>query len=254
MTWKEFPEGHLRISNNGNKIQYYLRKDSGGSKISKEKKQQEKDKRGTYIRKNQMRFICDLAQKDYNNKIRIPVQKQLKQVEKLLQNYEPNELENIYKNMKWYRKELINPIILSDEMYAEKWINEEYKRKEMKEIQAEILTENGEKVRSKSEKIIADKLKLMGIPYKYECPIYLKDGVCIYPDFTVLNKKKRKIYYWEHCGMMDDSQYCENTLRRIRQYERNGILIGDKLILSSETKKLPLNVKIIEEYIKVYLN
>ena len=50
----------------------------------------------------------------------------------------------------------------------------------------EIYTERGERVRSKSEKIIADKLFLQNIPYHYERPIYLKGFGMVYPDFCCL--------------------------------------------------------------------
>ena len=46
----------------------------------------------------------------------------------------------------------------------------------------EILTEKGESVKSKSEKIIADKLNMMNIPYCYEVPLYLKGYGYVKPD------------------------------------------------------------------------
>ena len=40
----------------------------------------------------------------------------------------------------------------------------------------------------------------LSIPYKYECPLQLSNGMIIYPDFTVLDVKRRKVWYWEHRG------------------------------------------------------
>lgn len=68
--------------------------------------------------------------------------------------------------------------------------------------------------------IIADLLNKEGIPYRYEYPIQLNGVGWIYPDFTVLNVRLRKEYYWEHLGMMDDYSYAEKALQKISSYEQ----------------------------------
>ena len=54
--------------------------------------------------------------------------------------------------------------------------------------------------------------------------------------------------------MMDDPDYVENAIQKIALYQQNGIFPGRNLILTYETKKLPLNPKsvrlIIEEYLR----
>ena len=74
----------------------------------------------------------------------------------------------------------------------------------------------------------------------------------IYPDFTVLNVKKRKEYYWEHFGMMDDPSYAEKVLQKLSTYEQNGIFPGEQLIITFETRKNPLNQKQISNLIEHY--
>lgn len=88
---------------------------------------------------------------------------------------------------------------MSDDEYAWKWktASPESLCVNSFPVQSEIYTENNEHVRLKSEKIIADKLSLKGIPYKYEQALVLKEKI-VFPDFTVLNKRSREIYYWEH--------------------------------------------------------
>ena len=103
------------------------------------------------------------------------------------------------------------------------------------------------------EKIIADKLYMLGIPYKYECPITLKGFGKIYPDFTILCVKKRQEYIWEHFGMMDNQEYVTKALNKIDMYEKNGYFPGHNLIISHETSLTPINTKIIDELIKVYI-
>jgi len=83
----------------------------------------------------------------------------------------------------------------------------------------ELYTAKGERVRSKSEIIIADSLMRAGVPYRYEFPIILNGYGKIYPDFTVLNVGLRKELYWEHLGMMDDSEIFIGGLLQRRSVE-----------------------------------
>ena len=63
------------------------------------------------------------------------------------------------------------------------------------------------------------------------------------PDFTVLNIRKRKELYLEHFGMMDNPAYAEKAINKIQMYEQNGIYVGEKLMLTYETSKNPINPK-----------
>lgn len=155
--------------------------------------------------------------------------------------------------MNAYRKELIKPIIESDEQFAKNWINVSYVQKIVGDDVPEIFTENGERVRSKSEKMIADKLRQLQIPYRYEAPLRLNRNSVLHPDFTVLNVRTRKEYYYEHFGMMDNPEYVENAMKRIELYEKNGIFPGDKLLFSWGTQVSPLNMKVVEAIIRKFL-
>ena len=115
------------------------------------------------------------------------------------------------------------------------------------------MTEKGERVRSKSEKIMADYFFRHGIEYKYECPIHLKGVGIVYPDFTFLSKRTGQEIYWEHCGMVDSPTYARNMVRKINAYERNGIFPGERLILTYETEQTILNTEKIEQMIQKYL-
>ena len=53
--------------------------------------------------------------------------------------------------------------------------------------------------------------------------------------------------------MMDDSQYVEKALLKIRTYEFNGIYPGDNLILTYETHQTPIDQKQVLLNIKHYL-
>ena len=47
--------------------------------------------------------------------------------------------------------------------------------------------------------------------------------------------------------MLDDENYREEVLKRIAAYEKNGIYPGDRLILTYETAKNPINSRVLEE-------
>lgn len=240
---KNAPEGNLRISQNGKTTQYYYRsKETDGPY-----------KTGQYIKKQNIGLACELAQKDYDKKILQTAQHRLDTIEKLLAEYNANELQEIYERMNTHRKELITSHVVTENEYIKKWSNYEYKGKTFAEGVAEIYTEKGERVRSKSEKIIADMLHKAGIPYRYECPVTLTGLGTIYPDFMVLNIKERKEMYWEHFGMMNNNEYCEKALCKINIYIKNGIIPGKNLIITHETSKHSLETLIVEKIMREYL-
>ena len=119
-----------------------------------------------------------------------------------------------------------------------------------------MLTSKGERVRSKSEMLIADTLARMGVPYHYEYPVTLNDNghtFTMYPDFLCLNLRTRQEFIWEHFGLMNDSVYSSKTVKKLRTYAQNGIYSGHNLITTVETPELPLNTRYLEKIITEYL-
>lgn len=151
------------------------------------------------------------------------------------------------------RQLLVTPIEPIWEKELARWYDSEYHGKDFYEGTAEIVTEKGERVRSKSEKILADYFYRNNILYQYEKPLYLKGYGTIYPDFTFLSKKTRKEIYWEHEGMMDKPEYAKSAVKKIESYQRNGIHLGERLILTFETELTVLNSQIVEELVERYL-
>ncbi|MDE6274914.1 MAG: AAA family ATPase [Clostridia bacterium] len=97
-------------------------------------------------------------------------------------------------------------------------------------------TANKEFVRSKSEVIIADALHDSHIDYTYEKPLTLNDGKTYYPDFTIDDAESGMIFYWEHCGMMDNKVYSDRWKNKKKLYENNGIIEGINLIVTYDDK------------------
>ena len=114
-------------------------------------------------------------------------------------------------------------------------------------------TISGVRVRSKSEALIADRLFNFKIPFLYEKPITLAKGLIKVPDFTVLNKRTGKVYYWEHYGMMNNAKYLHSFLTKERTYALYGYIAGENMICTYESTDNPLNMEVVDIYIKKYL-
>ena len=234
---KDAPQGGLRISDSNKSVQYYRY-------MLGEKK---------YIQKSNDKLIYKLAQKSYDEKILNLAEKRLKQIKRLTRDYDDNEIENVLLNEHIEKRKLIHPVEPTWEQQLQAWMSKEHEKKEFQENIPVIMTEKGERVRSKSEKILADYFYRNGILYKYECPLYLKNFGTVHPDFTFLSKKTKKEIYWEHDGRMDDPIYAQNAVRKINAYIGNGIYPGERLILTFETEKTVLDTKIIKEFVNRYL-
>lgn len=52
---------------------------------------------------------------------------------------------------------------------------------------------------------------------------------------------------------MDDPIYAQNAVRKIRAYEENGIYPGERLILTFETEKMILDIRIVKRLAERYL-
>ena len=230
------PEGHLRITHVKGHPRYYSRKDS-------------EDSAWTYIRKKDSSLACDLAQKDYLLRLLQAAEKELIRLEAAVNHNQPNALVNAYLSLSPARREIVRPYIQPKEELIRNWLAYRYEPKPFSDTDPEIFTEKGERVRSKSEKMIADKLALMGIPYRYEAPLSLDRYTTIYPDFTLLHADAGREIYLEHNGMMDDSGYSVKAVRRINQYIRNGIYPGDGLLMTFETSNTSLDMRIVEKMI-----
>ena len=151
------------------------------------------------------------------------------------------------------RKHLVSSLYMSDESFIEEWLKDIPNSTNPYPIESEIYTNKGEHVRSKSERIIADELYRLGIPYKYEASLNLGGQTVVYPDFTVLNVKTRKTWYLEHLGMLDNEEYLQNIFSKMSQYIQNGIIPGKNLIITYEKSDSPLNTKNLEILLKEYL-
>ncbi|OWV12815.1 hypothetical protein [Fibrobacter sp. UWH1] len=212
---------------------------------------------GKYIPVSEQKFIKALIQKEYDQTVLAELQYQLKLIDNFIKKYNPSKVRELFGSRGELRRGYISPVTLSDEDYAARWLAQSYKCKSFREGEPEFLTSRGERVRSKSEMIIADILAKNNIPYKYELPQQMKAAggklIPVYPDFTCVNLRTRQEFLWEHLGRMDDSDYSMKTVMKLRTYSKNDFIPGKNLILTMECDGIPLDRKEVEALVKTFL-
>ena len=252
---EKMPEGSLRISSKSKsgKVMYYHRRTKS-------------ERYGKYIPLSRMELVSALIQKEYYVSTLSDIGQEIRQLEKIITFYEKACKKDVKNQKSGPRSMLLSrtsdllndfnclsEFALSEDEYAYRWINQPFEAKPFEDGQRFFSTRRGEKVRSKSELIIADCLDEAGIDYKYECPLNMKKYI-IHPDFTILDRRRRKIIYWEHLGMMDDPAYAEKAILRIKAYADNNIYEGDRLILSFESANAQIDTAQIRSIIAKHLH
>ena len=237
---KKAPEGTLVLSQSKGSVQYYH-------------KTERSQKKGKYISTKNKKLITSLAQKDYDLRFLKYMKEQKNKLYRANLLLKEIDFLKVYFGLSEARKKLINPHIITDKQYLEEWESVRYNGKDIGEDVPVITTERGERVRSKTEKILADKFFSLGIPYRYEHPVVLRGYGTVYPDFTLLNVRTRTEIYLEHFGMMDHPEYAQKAIQKLETYAKNGIYIGKNLLVTFETLRNPLDMKMVEGMLKEFI-
>lgn len=239
------PPGRIRIAQRRGYPNYYHVTERGSLK-------------GKYLPKKQLQLAVQLAQKDYDNQLIPLLQTEIAALKNYLRDTRNcTSISKLYTSLCPSRRALIHPVTLPDEQYAAQWQTVQYQGLPFESDVPVYTTARDERVRSKSEVIIADALLRHGIPYRYEFPLKLNKGLqtlTFYPDFLCLNIRTRQEFLWEHFGMMDDPAYAQKATAKLRLYEENGILPGRNLLLTMETQTEPLSARAVEKIISEFLS
>ena len=246
-SYEKAPQGRIRISQNGGHPEYYLVTETGSL-------------RGKYLPHSQETLARQLAQKDYDVRLIKQVQKEINTLQNYLKHAGGGRaISELYDSLCPARRALITPVTLTDEQYAANWQEVSWAGRPFSPDTPLLLTARGERVRSKSEVIIADTLFRHKIPYRYEytLQVHRTSGsggtITLHPDFLCLNTRTRTELYWEHFGLMDDPDYSANAAGKLRLYIENGILPGRNLIITMETKTEPPTAQVLEKLIAEFL-
>lgn len=231
-------ERKVRVCKQKTGYQYYL---------------QEQDGRRTYVKVQDIETVKRILQREYDLEVKEILTSLKKSIDRFLRVYDPDLIEKAYDRLSDGKKVLVTPVIKADDEYIQAWENANQGGKNPFPEQGQYLTERGEYVRSKSEKILADLFYKYAVPYSYEPQLDLSGRVSLYPDFAVLNVKKRKTIYWEHFGLTDNEDYARKAFQKLAVYEKNGMEVGNNLLYSVESETTPLDVRQIERKILRYL-
>ena len=240
------PSGTMRVSKKKNGfVQYYHR-------VWDTQKEERMER---YLStKNEIELIKQLAQKQYLHEIVPVLDQELKMLKRIQTQYNPEKKAEVYDKLSTERKSLVQPLFLSAEERFQRWKAQEYKQYDGYQENLRFETDRGEMVRSKSELIIANLLfrERENIHYRYEEEVRLEQtGKIVHPDFSIMSRKKAKVIYWEHAGMVDEPGYADDFVRKVNYYMKEGIMPGENLIITYETSRVPLDIAMVRKLIKM---
>lgn len=237
---KKFPRGKLYVApgTTPNAYRYYIRKNP-------------QDKLGEYLDKSKESLRDKLAYKKYYSILQQNVEEEIRKLERIQKLQVADSITETYRKLNPGVKKLINPISVDNSTLEKAWREIPYEGLEFDPSdETEYYSELKERMRSKSEVLIANEMLHNNIPYKYECPITRKNGELLYPDFTILDIKRRRVVYWEHLGRMGDMDYVMKNIWKLDEYKKMGIYLGVNLFLTFESGMKPLGTNEILAVIK----
>ena len=103
---------------------------------------------------------------------------------------------------------------------------------------------NGIYYRSASERDIAMYYTEMGIPFKYEPEIFLKDmAKPIYPDFVIYIKELDNCKFHEHFGINQSATYQRVTGIKYNNYTNAGLIPEIDVLFTHDTDDMPFDIR-----------
>lgn len=193
--------------------------------------------------------ISALVCKAYLEKVLRKVQQELYAWKKL-ESHMPSELfESVFETLSPERQRLSVPYSPWEKIQSD-WEKADFRECWKYQDEKIIMCRNGMKVRSKSERLIADRLFFYHIPFRYECGLYLNDR-WLYPDFTILKLPEQNEIIWEHFGMVDESGYQKQMIRKLMAYQ--NLEMEKTLIFTMEAKRAPLVQTTVDHMIHKYI-
>ena len=241
--YQKMPEGSILVApgSSENSFRYYLRKTP-------------QEKMGTYLDASKNRIKKQYCYKKYYAATIKEVKEEIKNLEKIKKMKVHDSIVGVYGKLNEGIKKLIKPINVDDKTYVKMWMSKAYDGLGFDpNDKTEYYSDRGERMRSKSELLIANSLIRRGIPYKYECPVETGDGRTFYPDFTILDVKHRRVKYCEHLGRMSDLSYVSKNIWKLDEYKKINILLGINLFLTYENEMNAIRTSDIENTINAIL-
>lgn len=205
-----------------------------------------------YLGKEDNPVVQRLKRKKYLQTALKILDENLKSIEKFITSYKPYDPISISKGMPQAYKIPPDSLFSMMGLVNPKGWNQKYTRNNMFSEFLTQTTDKGDKVRSKSEVIIANALSANNILFRYECN-HKVGNVWVSPDFKILLTRENRIIIWEHFGRPDNPEYMENALKKIKLYIDNGYVLWHDLIITFEDKDGSLDSSIVSKIIETCL-
>ena len=234
---RKAPAGYLAVTKWQNHVYYRWKIPEGDKTLHPEKDRQ---------------LIRALAQKSYDRKVLRCAQEERAQLTRFLRRFPELRPEEVAGTLTPERLALVDPIRMTDADYIAHWLAQP-----TQPFRTEGLiypTDRGERVRSRAEALIANRLYQMGIPYRYEPELYLEGYGKTRPDFVLLRRQNRTEFYFEYFGLLDDPEYLERALQKLRADQNNGYWPGETLLFAGETRNHPLDLSEVVARIEHFCN
>lgn len=130
---------------------------------------------------------------------------------------------------------------------VENFLSMSNKKNPYREEDLKYASNNGTRLRSKSEALIANQLESYDILYQYEIAVKLKNKT-IYPDFTIINPYTGKTILWEHFGALHQEGYEKRMNEKMDEYLKLGHIPFETIIYTFEADVLnPARLKYLIE-------
>lgn len=203
-----------------------------------------------YVRKKDLGNYKDQIAVQCAKKVKPVVNNLIHALERNMGSYDDKALSKVYEELCEAYGENVPKPFYSNRLLMEKWKNSDYAKLDYKLEKLVYSTNKGEKVRTKIEALVANILFDMQIPYRYEARLK-KDAKIFWPDFTLISPVNGRVFYLEIFGMMTDKNYAIDNLKKINDYNKAGIIQGDKLIIVFDSEDAPFDEESFKQTIRI---
>lgn len=209
------------------------------------------NRRVTLSTQNDFVLIAALAEKSYLQKVLNFIKQEQNAWDGYWKNMPPYPFEKIYDKLPEKRRAWTVPYQPNGEK-RQVWEKASFRTNHKYEEEKKQRCSNGLLVRSKSERMIAERLLYYQLPFRYECGLCLDDYRWVYPDFTIVNSQTGQEVYWEHFGMVDENGYRRNMTKKLLAYQKSGYTLKRTLIMTYESSENPLTQDLVDQAIQLY--
>ncbi|RRF94821.1 MAG: hypothetical protein DUD27_08905 [Lachnospiraceae bacterium] len=232
---KAAPSGKLRIYTHDNYSRWMVLLSDGKSQ---------------YIKKSEKELVCKLWHKQLDSDSLDLYKRELAILKR-----DSAAIEKLYASRQKRINRHTNSTLPQDKavfLPDENWHDIPYHKNPYKQENLTNIGPGGEKMRSKSEVMIAMALAQHNIEYRYECE-YPLGCRSVYPDFMIKRPADGEIILWEHFGMWDNEEYLKGAVDKINDYIANGLIPYENFIYSLETESHPTDYSLINDMIETYI-